>query len=525
MKELENTATGGRHSGRARPRRTARVFAGVVLVIGVVIAALPRLFVTPARLTSLIAMAVPELQADVRIASVRLGWFGPLVLEDVALVPRNGGGQPLAVGRIEASNGLASILLSAGNIGTLRIERPQVTVVFDAARTSNLEGLFAARDMVDPPGGRQPRPSSVRLEIEVSDAILKITGPWAQEPWVSDPIDVRAALRPTADGQASEWTIEPVLLLADARLEPVVAQGVLAYIAPVLADATRTSGRFSLRLDGGRFPVGDPASGAVAGELAMHEVVLGPGPLVAGLLQSLPGRIPAPPAIKLADESRVRFRLADRRVHHEGLRFGLPLARPGQRLDIHSNGSVGIDDGSLALQLSLPIPEGLPQDRLLLAALAGKKVSLGIGGVLDAPKVEFDGSIAATASDVFGDIVDQLRSRKDPGVNAGVSGQENRPQPPASRRTSPDDGNPDAATGGPGRDVTAADVIDVVGGLLEEIAKRRAERQAAQGPNVDQQSPRRGGRLLRRLLVPPGGDAVPPGDSPPVPAPPTREGE
>ncbi|MFN9367351.1 MAG: hypothetical protein ACK6CT_01090 [Planctomycetia bacterium] len=474
-------------------------------------------------MSGLIAAIVPELQADVRIGRVRIGWLGPIVAEEVTVVPRNGAQPPLTVGRIDLSNGLAAILLSAGDLGMLRVERPQVAVLFDSAHASNLDGLVAPRATPPGGGGREQRRSPVRIDIEVIDAIVRIAGPWTEDTWVSEPIDVHAALRPSADGTASEWTIEPVQLLADARLQPAVAQGVLAYIAPILADATRTSGRFSLRLDGGRFPVGDPASGTVSGELAMHEVVLGPGPLVASLVQSLPGRIPEPPAIKLAEESRVKFHLAERRVFHDGLRFGLPLAQPGQRLDMHSRGSVGLDDRTLDLKLSVPIPEGLPQDRPLLAALSGKTVSLGIGGVLGAPKVEFDGSIAATATNVVGELMDRLRARNG-GVGTAGTGPRDSGQPQPGQASKPPVVVPDADHEASAGDATAAEVIDVVGDLLDEIAKRRAARRAAENASPEDQAPRRGGRLLRRLLVPQGGEATqgaasgPPTTSPPPPA-------
>jgi hypothetical protein len=520
--ESQGEDRGGRPRRRAR---AGRLLLATLLVIGAGLALLPRMLASPERISRLIATTVPELQGDVRIGKVRLGWLGPIVVEDVAVVTRDGGEPPITVGRIEVSNGLAGILLSAGNIGRLRVERPQVSIVFDAERTSNLEGLFTPRSDSAAGTARGPRRSPVRLELEVVDAVVRIAGPWTQEPWVSDPIDVRAALRPSADGAASEWTLEPVRLLADARLEPAVAQGVLAYIAPVLADATRTSGRFSLRLDGGRFPIGDPAAGTLAGELAMHEVVLGPGPLVAGLVQSLPGRIPAPPAIKLADESRVTFEVRDRRVFHDGLRFGLPLAKAGQRLDMHSRGSVGLDDRTLDLKLAVPIPEDLPQDRPLLASLAGKTVSLGIGGVLGQPKVEFDGSIAATATDVVGELIERLRNRNAANGEAGITprpGAEPRPPVPAATPEGPDPNA--AARGGPGTDPTAAAVVDVVGDLLDEIARRRAERRAADGASPDPQGPpRRGGRLLRRLLPPPAGESAPPGPTPPPPPAPEND--
>jgi hypothetical protein len=182
--------------------------------------------------------------------------------------------------------------------------------------------------------------------------------------------------------------------------------------------------------------VGDPASGRLAGELAMHEVVLGPGPLVLQTLASLPLGLPAPPTIRIADESHVEFHLADRSIWHRGLRFGLPLAKPGQRLDVESSGAVSLDDRSLDLVLRLPIPADLPQDRPLVAALAGKQISLGIGGFLGAPEVKFDGSILATAGDVAGELWERLRQRRQAagvGDESGVA----RPRRSLLRRRAP----------------------------------------------------------------------------------------
>ena len=78
---------------------------------------------------------------------------------------------------------------------------------------------------------------------------------------------------------------------------------------------------------------------------------------------------------------------------------------------------MGLEDRSLDLKLKLPIPADLPQDRPLVAALAGKQLSLGVGGVLGDPKVIFDGSIKAAAGQVLVDLIDRLRdgSRPQPG--------------------------------------------------------------------------------------------------------------
>ncbi|MFM7136522.1 MAG: hypothetical protein ACKO1M_05560, partial [Planctomycetota bacterium] len=421
--------------------------------------ALPWWLSQPDRLSRIVARAIPELEADVRFKSVKLGWTGPLVLDGVTIVPRDGSRPPITIGRIEGSHGLVAMLFSAGDLGRLSIDGLAVDLAFDKDHVSNLERLVRPKP-VDP-AARPPRPTraAVRMRLEVEDAIVRISAPWTTEPWVSEPIDLRVALAPVAEGW-SEWTIEPVRLLADARMDPPVAWGVLAYIAPVLADATRTSGRFSLELAGARLPVGDPAGGSLAGTLAMHEVVVGPGPLVTNLFQSLPGNLPPPPSIRLADESHVRFQLADRRVRHEGLEFGVPLPGPGRRLDVRSSGTVGLDDKSLDLKLVLPIPADLRQDRPLLAALAGKTVSMGVAGKLGEPQVVFDGSIGQVAGEVARELLDRVRGGGVP--PAAAPGGPAAPPVPGLGAPAPAGGDA---------------VADIVGGVIDELARRRAARQ------------------------------------------------
>jgi hypothetical protein len=447
--------------------------------------ALPWWLSQPERLSRIVARAVPELEADVRFESVKLGWVGPLVLEGVTVVPRDGGRAPISIGRIEGSHGLLAMLLSAGDLGRLAIDGLAVDLAFDENHVSSLEGLVRRKpaDPADP--APQPTRAVVRMRLEIEDAIVRITAPWTTEPWVSEPIDLRAALAPVAQGW-SEWTVEPVRLLTDARMDPPVAWGVLAYVAPVLADATRTSGRFSLVLDGARLPVGDPASGSLSGTLAMHEVVVGPGPMVTNLFQSLPGNLPPPPSIRIADESQVKFALAERRVRHEGLEFGVPLPGPGRRLDVQSSGSVGLDDRSLDVKLVLPIPADLRQDRPLLAALAGKTISAGVEGRLGEPKIVFDGSIRQVAGDVARELFERARGGVQP-----ASGQVPTPDPaqgpvPGAAGEPPVAGNGDAVT-------------DLVGDVIDEIARRRAARQAAEAAG---ELPPRRGRLRERVFRP-----------------------
>lgn len=558
-------------SGQAR---AALASAAVIALLG--LASIPWLLSSPERLTGLVAKAAPRLEADVRFDAVSLRWLGPTVLEGIRIVPRDGSRAPITIRRVEASHGLAGILLSLGDLGRVRVEGLDAQVAFDAERNSNLRSLVAAvaddaAAGVDP-GSRSPRRSPLRMRLEVADALVTITGPWTPEPWVSDPINVRATLAPTADGRGSEWTIEPVQLLADARLEPAVAQSVLAYIAPIMADATRSGGRFSLRLNSARLPVGGGPGGHIDGVLSMHAVDLGPGPLVMRIIDSLPFQLPQPPAIRIADQSHVEFHVADRRVWHKGLSFGVPLPKIGDRLDLESSGSVGLDDKLLDLKLELPIPANMPQDRPLLASLAGRTFSVRVGGVLGEPRVNFDGSIRATAGQVVAELVTRLRGGPVmPRRAEGSAPIEPPPVPPASaatgvagapgvsqatgvpgapkpqwrpealpaggggqaeRQAGPQGGAGDrrdaGATAGSGEatadgaagaadtadriksalpadlkaDPTADAVIDLVGGVLENVARRRAERQAAEAANPQQAPPPRRGRLLRRLTQP-----------------------
>lgn len=415
----------------------------------------------PGRLGRLLGELAPDLDADIVIGGARIGWSGPIVLEDVRIVPRRGGDEPVVIPRIEVEHGLLGIATSLGDLGRVRVESPEVRLVFNADRTSNLATLARPREPDSSKAKRRLTP--LRARVEVAGAVVRVGGPWGGDPWTSDPIDVTARLAASEDGPWSEWTIDPCRLLDNATLQPSVAQGVLVYVAPELSGATRMAGLFSLSLDGGRLPLGDPGSGTLSGTLSMHAVDLGPGPIVKQVLAGLPAGLPIPPSIRITDDAAVRFRLVDRQVWHEGLEFGLPLPDPGMRLDVESSGAVAIDDGRLDLTLSLPFPAEVPANRPVLQVLAGKTISVGVRGALGRPEVVFNGSIRNVIGGVLGELF-------------GAGG----PLPPG---VSPDQSG-------------VPPVADVIGGVLDEIARRRAARQAAAVENPGE-SPRP--RLRDRL--------------------------
>jgi hypothetical protein len=491
------------------------VLLGLILLGGAVV---PWWLSEPSRVTAWVSRNVPNLHGRVEMAKATFTWLGPIVFEDVVVVPQNGAREPVVIQRIEASHGIAAFLLSGGDVGHVSVEGLETHLVFNEDRNSNATGLF-----VDPgeqgeqgdqdKGNRPPRKTPLRMVLDVVDARVRIEGPWSPDPWISDPIDVELRLAHTPSGEASEWTLKPTTILEEALLEPAVAQGVLAYIAPVLADATRTSGRFSLALDGGTFPVGVPEKSAFSGRLTMHAVDLGPGPLVTGILAALPGRIQVPTSIRVADDSQIAFRMEDRRMWHEGLEFGFPLARVGSRLDLTSSGSVGLDDKVLDLKLALPFPADLPADRPVLATLAGKTVSIGIGGKLGEPRIDFDGSIRGVAADVIAGTIDRLLNRP-----AAARGQSPAPQAgaPSPRQPSP----PPQPGWSPGQeegaDVTADEAR--TSGALAGDANASAQAEALPAP-----PPRPGWSPIKRPGLGPqagqafsGGDRAAAKDQPPA---------
>jgi hypothetical protein len=181
-------ATAAKHSLWSWASTTGLV-ALAALLLGA--GALPWWLSNPQRLSGYIAQAAPDLQADITIGKAQIGWLGPLVLEEVTLVPRSGARSPATIARIEGSHGLAGMLLSAGDLGTFRIQGIRADVVFDANRDSNLKGLIAppagtitavqgqptaAAESNVPPAELPPQPrlSPVRARIEVEDAVVRI---------------------------------------------------------------------------------------------------------------------------------------------------------------------------------------------------------------------------------------------------------------------------------------------------------------------------------------------------------------
>ena len=511
---------------------------GIVLSAGIliacaVVALLPQWLVSASGVRQLIVRSVPNLRGDVFVGAASIGWYTPLRIRDIEFRSARSEPTPIRIGSIEGTQGLLEIIRNGGRLGLITVKDTELHLAYDEDHVSNFQAtigtdpktsqLHNQSENSTPPLQQPTGPTNERVRIAVKDARVRIDGPWTSTPWESESIEVEAVLNQYTDG-TKEWALTPVTLLNHAQLNPSVAAGALAYAAPILANTTRASGEFSLVIDEARWIVGEEKMAAIDGNLTLHAVDIGPGPMVAKIIAALPGQLPVPPTVRIAESSKVHFRKSDRHILHEGLAFGLPLKTSGDRLDITSEGSVGIDDRSINLTLSLPIPDSLPTERPLFAALAGKTIKASVEGTLDDPKLQLDASLKQTAADVAADFIRELRNKKNqtPPDESSEKSSGAPEQRPSSSASNPGMKNPrsqqapEEKVGNAKKldqlkgllptdisdDPTTDAVIDAVGGLLDEVAKRRAEREQMKSKEAtdtpDQDRPAR--RFLKKLL-------------------------
>jgi hypothetical protein len=175
----------------------------------------------------------------------------------------------------------------------------------------------------------------------------------------------------------TELTVPPGPLATRVQVTPAMCEAALKYIAPVLAGVTDARGDFSIELTRCRVPLDEPARSDLIGTFTVHNVEVGPGPLVREFAvlfgYAAPGR--------LKRESVVRFRMADGRVHHEGLELEFP------ELTVRTQGSVGLDQ-SLALVAEMPVPPKWTGNNPLGRALKDQTIRLPVAGTLDRPQLD-----------------------------------------------------------------------------------------------------------------------------------------
>ena len=165
-----------------------------------------------------------------------------------------------------------------------------------------------------------------------------------------------------------------------------VSRGVLAYIAPMLREATQVNGKVSARLDRLAVPLAGPETGEappvdLAARLAFQQVTYGPGAMtqsVLGMAGLTPEQTP-----RLSIDQVVNVAITNGRVYQSGLEVN---AAEGVALQLE--GSVGLDQ-TLALKVGVPLSDRLlGGQEVLSGVLGGTRVGLPIGGTLSDPVLD-----------------------------------------------------------------------------------------------------------------------------------------
>ncbi|HTN73997.1 MAG TPA: hypothetical protein VL096_02075 [Pirellulaceae bacterium] len=131
--------------------------------------------------------AVPELHGQLRVGSVSVGWFSPVVAYNV--VWRDLNGELIAevpVLRVERS--LTQLLGGASDLGTIRLQQPKLHLVL-RDDGSNAEDALAA--LLNKPATNS---APIKLQLEVEDATAEIVDSTTQLTWRIQPLQLSLTL-------------------------------------------------------------------------------------------------------------------------------------------------------------------------------------------------------------------------------------------------------------------------------------------------------------------------------------------
>ncbi len=170
-------------------------------------------------------------------------------------------------------------------------------------------------------------------------------------------------------------------------------RGWLKFVAPLVADATSSNGKFSLTTDGIRLPLENVMSSKGNARLVIHEAQIGAGPLAQQLI-SLANTVKSVTSGANAShvgnqnqswvimpEQQVPIEINAGRVNHQGMTFQVG------DIQIQTSGSVGLDQ-TMNLVCQIPIQDQWIGQNQYLASLKGQSIQIPMTGTLTQPKLD-----------------------------------------------------------------------------------------------------------------------------------------
>ncbi|XZE20282.1 hypothetical protein SH449x_000147 [Pirellulaceae bacterium SH449] len=421
------------------------------------------------------------------VGSMKLSWFRPIEIHSITLSESgqegadNGTKAPLiAIDTIKTDRGLVAYLWNGRRLGKVSIHSPVIDIDLLENET-NLERIVRALKRSTESSNEPTRSESSPFDIEVSliDATIQVTSEGSPDPLVVVP-PFNAYFSYRSIGQEPILEIKPTTILNETQLTQALVRLGLGHAVPLLAKSAWFDGRVSLSCGQITVPLDRPIDSTGSAILVMHEVRTGPTePLIIdaiGFLSALRNQeIPA--ELVFVDGSEVEIALRDQTISHSGLEAGLP--KVDQRLQISSQGSVGLVNKDIDLLVKVPVPVEQLARREKVRELGVPQLTLPIRGTLDEPELDWT---------VF---------RKESGlVLALMSGQLQSEAPVVSGVVS--------ALGGvaEGR---ADEAIDAAAALVQQIRERRQRRAeqttAEQWENAENSENSRESRPSRRPML------------------------
>jgi hypothetical protein len=390
-------------ASRPQGSRVGRWIRRGLFALLIVAATLPYLLCwTPLRDTALGLAAHRSVHGKMTTGEASFGWFSPPVVRDLEI--RSADDPPaVTVGSIEMSQPLWKLIGDPRNIGSVRVESPQVNLVVNQDRTSNLGKIFPP-----PADSRPPGLTNVAVAVEANNVGFTWQLAGSDHQWSVRGIQLKGALEPaaTTESHRAELVLEPGKILDHYDISAPMCDDVLQFAAPILAHAPDVDGQISLQLGGGRLPIEMPRNGQLSGTVTLHSIEVSPGPMARELVRLFNST----GVVRVARESKVDFRLADGRIYHEGLEFGI------EPLRVMTRGTVGFDESlDLVAEVHFDPSQSTMEKMPLLSKLNQHVLRFPIRGTLKAPQFDIQ-SLAENSPALLGDLFSKLKTGESGGL-------------------------------------------------------------------------------------------------------------
>lgn len=348
------------------------------------------------------------------INSVNLNWLSPLEFRGIVIKQANTPNESdsetsfVSIESIRSNRGLLGYLWNGRNLGRIEIEKPRIDIRL-LENGTNLDRLI--HSIQGTPASTEPVSKKPLAKLDLNVAIQGLSvyvAPHVDqaEMEVVPPFDIEFLY--SAISNDPTVTIQPATILNEVKITQELIGLGLDKAIPFLAKSAWFDGRLSLASQEISIPLERPQQSRGQASLTLHEVRSGPSePLIVGALDAI-ARLREKEAnheIVFVNGSQILIQVQDERVYHSGLEAGLP--RLDSRLQLASEGYVGLVDQSLDLRIEIPVPIEQLAQRESVKKLGVPKVILPIGGTLERPEVKWEtmrGDSAAVLALIAGQL-------------------------------------------------------------------------------------------------------------------------